>query len=203
MVLQNDEDNVFVAGTPDKGETWPWVYEVAPHFRAFKASAIVTGAPHAVDAGLVEGNGTFVWPWISAGTEGRFAVTWIGSYDDTDSDVQSGPWYIFTAYFVGAETGRPAVHIAALTPEPIHDQPICQAGTSCQVTSVTGDPTGDRRLGDFFETTIDADGFLHATWSNTAYKPDDVVSHAQYVRQTGGIRMIADELLGTWVPTQG
>lgn len=203
MVFQNDEHDIFVAGTPDEGETWPWQFDIAPHFRAFKAEVIVTGAPHEVDAGLIDGNGTYVWPWISAGSDGRFAVSWIGSYDDTASDVQSGPWYLFTATFTDATTARPVVHVSTLTPDSIHDQPICQAGTACQATSVTGDPSGDRRLGDFFETTIDADGFLHAVWSNTAYKPDDVISHPQYVRQTGGLRLIADELLGSWTPTQG
>lgn len=200
----NDESRLYVAGSPDEGVTWPWAYEVTPHFRAWALDN-----PHGIDVedaddGFGSGaNGTYVWPWISAGSDGRFAVTWIGSYDDAPSSQQSGPWHVFTAYFLDATTAEPTVHVAPLTQAPMHLQPICQSGTTCQATSATGDPSGDRRLGDFFETTIDAEGFLHGTWSNTAAEPDDVVSHAEYVRQTDGIRLLIKEDIGVYMPTQG
>ena len=148
-------------------------------------------------------NGTYVWPWVSAGSEGRFAVTWIGSYAEEDSDTQSGPWYVFSAAVVGGHTAAPSVVVSRLTPHPMHEGPICQSGTTCQVASMQGDPNGDRRLGDFFETTIGPDGHLYGVWSNTADNPSDVISHVQFVRQSGGQRLISDEELGTFVPTQG
>lgn len=189
MAFQNNERDIFISGTPDEGKTWVHNYSVSEHFQAF--------------AGTDEFTGTYVWPWISAGSEGRFAVTWLGSYTDEPSDVQSGPWYTFTALFYGAETGNPAVFVDEFSSGPIHLQPICQSGTTCQVVSVTGNPEGDRRLGDFFETTIDANGYLHGTWSNTAAEPEDVVSHVEYAKQIGGTPLLKPEDVGVFMPTQG
>lgn len=197
------ERRLFVAGSPDEGINWPWVYEVTPHFRQFSVDRAHDSLLEEADDGLAGTNGTYIWPWISAGSDGRLAVTWIGQYGTTPSPESYGPYYIFTAYFVDATTSAPQVHVDTLTPAPIHLNPICQSGTTCQVTSVLGDPSGDRRLGDFFETTIDAEGFLHGAWSNTAEASDDVISHPQYVRQLGGVRLLAEADIGVYVPTQG
>ncbi|MEA3203465.1 MAG: hypothetical protein QOI63_1140, partial [Thermoplasmata archaeon] len=135
---------------------------------------------------------------------GRFAVSWIGSYTVSPSEQQNGPWYVFTAYVLDATSGTPSVTIERMTPDPIHVSPICQQGTQCQVSSVQGKPAGDRRLGDFFETTIEpATGFLLGVWSNTNAQAEDVISHPQFVRQTGGVRLLADADLGKYSPTQG
>jgi len=193
VAVTRDEDAVLVAGTPDEGQTWPWVIDVTP--------AAVAGWQH--DGFETSGNTTFVWPWVSAGSAGRVAVTWIGSASDADSGEQSGPWHMWTAFILEADTADPTVVVTRLTQSPMHTAPICQDGTTCQVTSMAGRPAGDRRLGDFFETTIGPDGFLYAAWSNTAATPDDVVSHPEFVRQVGGVRLIEDELVGRFVPTQG
>lgn len=207
VVYTEDETDLFAAGSPDEGMTWPWVVDLTPHFRLFSTH----------DAGDANGragyrnrpdptaatDGTYVWPWISAGSEGRFAVTWFGSYLEEPSDEQSGPWHVFSATVVDATTPRPTVVVSRLTPDPMHAGPICQAGTTCQVDSMQGDPNGDRRLGDFFETTVGPDGYLYGAWSNTLAMPNDVISHPQFVRQTGGLRLVSDEELGSFVPTQG
>lgn len=185
------EETLWAAGSPDEGTSWPWVIDLTPHFRLFASQQ---DAPT---------NGTYVWPWISAGSDGRFAVSWFGSYTEEASNTQSGPWYVFSATVVAATSASPAIVVSRLTPDPMHEGPICQGGTFCQVASMQGDPDGDRRLGDFFETTIGPDGFLYGVWSNTADNPGDVVSHVQFVRQTGGLSLIAPEDLGTFVPTQG
>jgi photosystem II stability/assembly factor-like uncharacterized protein len=202
-----DEKTLWAAGSPDEGKTWPWVLDLTPHFRLVSTVRDVAKAgpvcPAACAADNQPTNGTYVWPWISAGSEGRIAVTWFGSYEEAPSNEQNGPWYVFDAIVVGAGTPAPSVVVSRLTPAPMHEGPICQAGTTCQVDSVQGDPNGDRRLGDFFETTIGMDGRLHGVWSNTHERPNDVISHVQYVRQTGGLSLIADADLGTVMPTQG
>jgi hypothetical protein len=189
MAFQNSERDILISGSPDEGLTWTHNYSVSTHFQDF--------------AGTDEFTGTYVWPWISAGSEGRFAVTWFGSYTDEASDVQSGPWHTFTASFYDAHTGNPTVFVSNFSAGPIHLQPICQDGTTCQVASGTGAPEGDRRLGDFFETTIDSYGYLHGVWSNTANEPDDVVSHVEYAKQTGGTPLLTPEDFGVFMPTQG
>lgn len=182
------EHRLWAAGTPDEGATWPWVFDLTPHAR--------------LALGL-EGNGTYVWPWVSAGSEGRFAVSWIGSTDDAPSESYTGEWRIYTAYVLNATGPSPTVAVLPFTPKPIHVGPICQGGTGCETAAVAGDPSGDRRLGDFFETTIDADGWLLGAWSNTATQPDDVISHPQFARQVGGIRLLVPEDVGAFTPTQG
>ncbi len=199
ITLTQGEGGLWAAGSPDEGLSWPWIVELTPHFENFLASGQALG-----EAGnATPSTGTYVWPWLSAGSEGRFAVTWIGATETTESATHDGNWYMFTAFVYGATGDAPSVVVRQLTPDPIHVGPICQNGTSCQVFSMTGDDSGDRRLGDFFETTIDADGYLHATWSNTRAQSDDVISHPEYVRQTGGKPLVAPEDLGVWMPTQG
>ena len=189
------ETTLWAAGSPDEGLSWPWLFNLTAHVTF--AAAVDEESPK------FDGTGTYVWPWISAGSDGRFAVTWFGSYLTEDSSTQSGPWYVFSATVVDATSAVPSVAVSRLTPAPIHDGPICQSGTTCQATSVLGEPSGDRRLGDFFETTIGPDGYLYGVWSNTHESPNDVVSHVQFVRQTGGLRLIADDELGSFTPTQG
>jgi hypothetical protein len=188
------ERRLWAAGTPDEGQTWPWIIDITPHFRLFSERANGTE---------MGSNGTYVWPWISAGSDGRFAVSWIGLYTEEDSEDSFAGWYIFTAYVIGGNTPQPTVAVSQWTPDPIHVGPICQGGTGCQVTSMQGDDSGDRRLGDFFETTVGPDGYLYGTWSNTNKRSQDVISHPEFSRQTGGIRLIADEELGSFFPTQG
>lgn len=200
------ERNLYAAGTPDEGKTWPWVFDLTPHVRLYAQSRNVENA--AIGEALVPvTNGTYVWPWISAGSDGRFAVTWIGAYDEADSTTYEGDWYIFSAYVLDATSAAPTIVVSQLTPGPMHHGPICQSGTICQVESVaaivTEDDSGDRRLGDFFETTIGPDGYLYGSWANTYLRPSDVISHPQFVRQTGGVRLIADDELGIFTPTQG
>ena len=209
------EGRLFVAGTPDEGRTWPWQYELTPHVRlAFAEGRLGTdfdcleGADGTcsgdkVEEGAVASNGTYIWPWVSAGSAGRLAVTWIGAFEEVDSGEYGGNWYVFSAYLLGADTDQPQVVPLRLTPDPMHEGPICQSGTTCQVSSMQGADSGDRRLGDFFETTIGPDGYLYGTWSNTYKQPQDVISHPEFVKQTGGIRLIADGELGSFFPTQG
>ncbi len=173
------EEQLFLAGSPDEGATWPWVIDLTPHFRLFATqtcadgNATAAGAAICVDSqyrptGAADSNGTFVWPWVSAGSAGRLAVTWIGTYGMEPSESNPGPWFVFTAFVLDATSAQPTVVVSRLTPEPMHSGPICQQGTFCEVGSVQGDPGSDRRLGDFFETTIEpGTGYLLATWSNT------------------------------------
>ncbi|MGB1586709.1 MAG: sialidase family protein [Thermoplasmatota archaeon] len=207
VVWTEGERRLFVGGTPDEGLTWPWVHELTPHFNFYSTQ---TALDHSEFGGVTTygpetpRNGSYIWPWISAGSGGRVAVTWIGGFSDTPSNAYADPWFLFTAYVLEANTDTPRIHVTELTPSPIHFGPICQSGTTCQVASLQGDDSGDRRLGDFFETTIGHDGFLHATVSDTFTAREDVISHPLYVRQTGGIPLVTDEDIARgWTPTQG
>lgn len=214
VVYTKGEEALYVAGTPDEGRTWPWVYDLTPHVKlAFADGRLGAdrvcaegGSGGCMDEATPGGhatNGTFVWPWVSAGSRGRLAVTWIGSFERQPSDEYGGNWYIFSTYLIGADTAAPQIVPVRVTPEPIHEGPICQAGTACQVSSMQGIDSGDRRLGDFFETTVGPDGYLYGAWSNTFKQPDDVISHPEFAKQVGGVRLVSDDELGKFTPTQG
>lgn len=179
------QSDITVGYTTDDGETWG-NFSVLDHFPE-----------------IAESNGTVLWPWVSAGSEGRVAITFIGGPGESTSTAP-GDWYLYAAIVLDAtDPKNRTVHAAKLTPEPFHTAAICQSGTACQLTTATSD-SGDRRLGDFFETTVDHDGFLHVTYPDTATRPGDAVSHPGYIRQTGGPRLVApgaDLLAG--FPTQG
>lgn len=187
----DDGHSLFVGGTPDAGETWPWKHDITPYFR--------TLSNHTGNGG---GPGTYVWPWISAGSEGRVAVTWIGSYDEGSPADMDTDWHIFTAILANADSDAndTLLDVYHVSDAPIHHGPICQSGTACQVLSMTGNDAGDRRLGDFFETTIDFEGRLHIVVSDTLEAKDDVISHVAYFRQEAGLPLLVD---GDRLPTQG
>jgi hypothetical protein len=185
VAWDESEATLKVAGSPDKGLTWPWVHDLTP--------AVRTALGGATDL-------AFVWPWVSAGSQGRIAIT---AYVSPTAPPSSGepldrPWHLVTVALFEADSAAPRI-AAHLLKEAFHQGPICQAGTACQLTSVRGEPSGDRRLGDFFETTIDQEGFLHVVFSDTTTRPSDVISHTGYVRQVGGPRFVVDG----YAPGQG
>lgn len=203
IAWQEDEHALHLAGTPDEGATWPWRIDLTEHFTL---AALRLAAGNGTDAKPEAGtNGTYIWPWVSAGSAGRVAVSWIGNFAASGrSTAFEGPWFVFTAFVLDATGDRPTVAVVRLTPDAMHVGPICQSGTLCEATAVQGDPSGDRRLGDFFETTIEpGTGHLLAAFANTASRPTDVVGHPMFVRQVGGIRLIAEDDLASFRPTQG
>jgi hypothetical protein len=145
-------------------------------------------------------NGTVLWPWTSAGSSGRAAVTFFGSPTATSARDTRAEWFVYTALVLGADTDGPLVYPVKLTPTPHHKGAIC-TGTVCQATTAV-DPASDRRMGDFFETTIDKEGFLHVAYSNTQAHPDHAVSHVAYVRLLDGPRLVDGDVGQGW-PTQG
>ena len=146
-------------------------------------------------------SGTLLWPWISAGSDGRFVVTFYGSPLPTAYNKLEAEWFVYNAIVLNATTGSPQVYASKLTPKPFHKGPMCQGGTGCQATTAVN-ANSDRRLGDFFENTIDKDGFVHVVYSDTQTKPTDTISHVGYVRLLDGPRLV-DGPVPKGFPTMG
>lgn len=175
------QDGLALAWTADAGATW----------RTINLSAFF---PELV-------NGTLLWPWTSAGSEGRASVTFYAASQPNAETDPNAEWSVYNAIVIDANTSSPQVFPSRLTPEPFHRGAICQRGTQCVVTTAVS-PAADRRLGDFFETTIDGDGSLHVVYSDTAHAPGDWISHVGYVRLVEGPRLVVGDVPGGF-PTQG
>ena len=152
------EDGVYLAGTSDLGETWT--------------------TPLRVSDGL--GTMTHIWPWVVAGDAGRVAVVWYATDAEGGPSKAKGDWFVYQATVLDAMGAAPTLVNAKVTESPVFQGGICQRGTACQL-----DPTsaGDRRLGDFFEAAIDAEGYVNIVYS-VALK--DAISHPGFSRQTSG-----------------
>lgn len=195
----HDPNEVLVTYTPDRGATWT-LLDLTP-----VAAAWAHAQPQSDG-----GNGTHVFAWVSAGSAGRFAVSWIATaLTGQAPDLVDADWHVVTAFIRGLGTPDVAVDLVQVTDQPTHHGPMCQSGTTCQAQSVALDPamgtdSGDRRMGDFFECTVLRDGRLVMAFADTQSKPADIVSHPRFARQESGPRMLADgEAWPQGWPTQG
>ncbi len=183
MAGGTEDGTISVAYTQDDGESWSDLMEITQYF------------PELADAGDVAA----IWPWTSAGSEGRLAVTFLaatGVESRTDPDAK---WHAYTALIVNA-TSDPEIWPARLTETPLHEGAVC-VGTVCQASTAV-EASGDRRLGDFFETTIGPEGTLHVSYTNTAENPDHAVGHVAYHKLIDGPPLVVGEVPAGF-PTQG
>jgi len=157
-------DGIYVAGTRDLGKTWSHPINLA------KAGGLT---------------GTNVWPWVVAGDAGRVAVLWYGTNATGGPANATGDWFVYEATVLDAMNDTAQVSATQVTPKPIFQGHICQNGTTCQADP---SPAGDRRLGDFFEAAVDAQGYVHVVY---AVALGDSISHPGYSKQTGGIPLKA------------
>lgn len=152
--------------------------------------------------------GTIYHPWVVAGDKGRIAIVFHAS-DQANAAARGSDaaWNVYALFVADADTEAPAMSLARLTPQPFHVGSYCTGGfLDCQNPSPQnqGEPIRDRdrRLGDIFEATLDAQGYLHVAYTDTSTHPDHTIGHPAYVRQVGGFRLIeAGPAPG--FPTQG
>jgi hypothetical protein len=143
--------------------------------------------------------GDAMWPWITAGDNGRVALTW---YQTKAGDPNK--FYIYSAYTtnghgktVTCSDGSkkfvpPKFRVANASGRPIHAGPICLNGTACNAsTSFEG---GDRRLGDFFTINFDHKGNLFIVSGDTRLKsPTDgpkPVANPIFIKQSKGAKLL-------------
>jgi hypothetical protein len=94
---------------------------------------------------------TLVFPWlVASGAPGRVAVAWYGSttLGVADSDKFKGPWDVYVAQTLNAQSTSPTWQQVKATTHPLHYDQVCLSGLAC----TTG---GDRSLADFFAIALD------------------------------------------------
>lgn len=195
----HDPNEVVVTYTPDRGATWS-ILDLSPLASRWARA----------QAGSDGGNGTHVFAWVSAGSAGRFAVSWIATAKTGQApDLVEAEWHVVTAFIRGLGTNATEVDLVQVTDQPTHRGPMCQSGTTCQAQSIAVDPvmgtdSGDRRMGDFFESTVLRDGRLVMAFADTQAQPGDIVSHPRFARQVSGPTLLADgDAWPAGWPTQG
>jgi hypothetical protein len=165
-VVSNDHNHIYVSHSTDRGLT-------------FETTTIHDASPNDV-----------LWPWISAGEDGRVAVSWFQADRPVpDTEEVSAEYRVYAAQTATGHgwtddcgASRPPVYeVAVATPEPFHKGTICSSGTTCQIGGI------DRRLGDYHTNSITADGRMVIAYSDTSVKPQGAISHPGFIRQSGGV----------------
>ncbi len=116
---------------------------------------------------------TTVFPWVSAGANGRIAVSYYGTAESAQSPQRvskTATWYVWSSF--STDGGK--------TFSEYRETGVMNKGQIC--TSGTGCSAGGRNLLDFFETAVDAKGcLLTAFTDNSSGTP-----YISFVRQKSG-----------------
>jgi hypothetical protein len=131
---------------------------------------------------------TTTFPWVSAGDDGRVAVSYYGT-SGTGSSPQKvekdAPWQVWSAF--STDAGRTFDEYR--TTGDMNAGQICTSGTGCT--------SGGRNLLDFFETAMDADGCLVTTFTDNSSR----TPYVAFVRQTGGPGLLSTKDCGAQAVT--
>lgn len=92
------------------------------------------------------------WPWLAAGDAGRISIVWYETDRAVDIDCAPVSLSIKESTITGADQAAPTIGTVDAAGRSIHYGTVCQGGTTCVATGE------DRRLGDFFTNTPDANG---------------------------------------------
>ena len=153
-------------------ETWVMLSSSANGGQSWSAPVKVNAVPK-----------TATFPWVSAGDDGRIAVSYYGSAGKGSSPQRvdaDATWQVFSAF--SSDAGR--TFSEHRTTGDMNTGRICTSGTGCSA--------GGRNLLDFFETAVDADGCLLTTFTDNISK----TPYVAFVRQTGGPGLLRDRACG-------
>jgi hypothetical protein len=139
---------------------------------------------------------TTVFPWVTAGDDGRVAVSYYGT-DSTGAsaenlDDKDAGWYVWSSF--SADYGQ--TYAEHRTSPVLHQGSVCTSGTGCA--------TGTRDLLDFFETDRDANGCLVTAYTDNSRdtvsangaRTGDQATRVAFVRQTSGDGLLSSKPCG-------
>lgn len=158
---------IWFAASTDEGRTWLAPIRLDEYFEELR-------------------EGVNLWPWVSAGSEGRVAITWYGAADADHPRDEDNSWRLYSIILTNGATAGPPDDSEVFrfsSPFVVHEGSICW-GTECAASK------GDRRLGDFFETAVAPDGRLHIIFAMTT--EGDAVAHPWHTAQTEGPPLVLE-----------
>lgn len=161
---------------------------VSNSFSVVRAAVSTDGGRTYVTTVVHRSDRQIVWPWVSAGSDGRAVITWferartgLGWVINGAATTSNGGWVDACA------TRHPAAwQVFPVVSQPFHDGYICDQGLNCNAS--IGEQ-GDRRLGDYHTNAITPEGRIVVAYADTSHDPDAAISHPALVRQTGGMTL--------------
>jgi hypothetical protein len=141
-----------------------------------------------------QGNARVEWPWSVAGSAGNLSVVWyqMDKMVDPDCDLYQGAavpdvkTYIYEAHITSAtNAAQRSITVSNASGRFVHQGGICNSGTTCVASGQ------DRRLGDFFTNSMDANGcVMIASGDTTVLDPvtggPRATSLPIYIQQNSG-----------------
>jgi len=108
------------------------------------------------------GVGSTVFPEVTAGSQGRIAVTFDGTPDfvgKSDNAPDTAAWNTYVEVLTNAlgRSGPAVAHVGIANHRVIHTGSICTSGTTC---------TGDRSLLDMIDVNYDTSGRVGVVWTD-------------------------------------
>lgn len=151
--------------------------------------------------------GDALWPWITAGDDGRVAITWYQNLKGKPDE-----FYIYSAYTLNGQGTvaecsdgttvfiPPQFSVANASGRIVHKGAICLDGTACNWNYGTNWDAADRRLGDFFTINFTHKGELFIASGDTMLRTPSggpkPVGNPIFIKQTpasfdAGAKMLA------------
>ena len=141
-----------------------------------------------------QGNARVLWPWSVAGSPGNLSVVWyqMDRMVDPDCDQYNGAavpdvnTFIYEAHITNAlDPATRQITVTNASHRAIHQGGICDSGTFCVASGQ------DRRLGDYFTNSVDANGcVVIASGDTTVLDPTTgqprITSLPIFIRQNSG-----------------
>lgn len=199
VAASDSAGNIYVAWS--ESAALPGGIASSADTRLFLAVSLDEGQNFGAPRILSDANHRAIFPWVLAGHPGRIDVFWYDGVPGVaplpgEPDVAEGyAWYVAMAQSLDADQANAAFERVLVNSEPIHHGSVCTRGANACTVGVPS-VASDRRLLDFFEATLDADGQALVTFAKDPLLAGDVVGHAngrastvQFAGQVAGPRL--------------
>jgi hypothetical protein len=161
VVAQDSARNLYLVWAEECDISGPTCFHVFYTSASAAAGWTDWAPPRQVDS---PPSNTNVFPWLAAGGDGLIDVVWYGTdlREDPSKLNPDKAWNVYLAQISRADTARPRIQQARVSPHPNHYSDICLNGAGC----ITGQ--GNRNLADFFQVTIDNEGRARVVYDDTS-----------------------------------
>ncbi len=185
--------NIFPAGDVDLAGNiyvaWSMNNARTNEFSIWFASSHDKGLTYYGPYQISQGPGTAIFPWVSAGDNGRVDIVWYQSSTVGNSNTMppTATWNVMFGQSLNGNAREPVFAVSQVSDHVMHNGPISTGG-------LIG--TSDRSLLDFFEVSVGPDGLANIIYADNG----STATHAEYARQNSGPLAKANPTFPTCLP---